>query len=384
MQTNNGAQGQSRFNGLQMTSNGTHGHPSFIRQQINQFDGAAQQTPIQINYSPAVSIPHGTYTPQGHVQGQLGMTGQQFVNMNDMTYNMPIRNVPTAPTFLEPGHTQGNTQHNQHAHLQAQHRFASQPLFNAHGWNPMMANETNPNAMAALSQPYMAFSSGQIQNPEANCNGQSFQNPATMNNPTDYAVYENSFGSNTPNVHSAHPHIDYSNQFINQSMPSAGYPDPVAVRQQTCVEHTPQTTSPAETISTGNVVAAEQAKPAECTEISKEFQENVNQLLEEKGGKFRGHIRNKADVARYENAVKAAKGKSSKVEDKSVGYPANDSGRLEIIHRISDAFFKLDGEQDHVSDSADNVNCYALKAIRETSLIEVEILADKLMVSLTT
>lgn len=118
------------------------------------------------------------------------------------------------------------------------------------------------------------------------------------------------------------------------------------------------------------------------TQISEDFQEHVNQLLEERDGQFRGYIRNKADVARYERAVKVAKAKNSKVEDKSAGYPTNESERLDIIRRISDAFFKLDGTQDPVSDSDDN-NGAAFKAVRGTSPIEVEILADKLVVSTT-
>lgn len=346
----NGANGQFRFTGHQQLN----GHPGFIRQQHNHVNGRVPPTPIQISYSPAVSMPHGLNTPQGHIPGQTDIAAQQNVNIQGLHHAMPSRNLPGAPTSFQQENVPGIAQHTQYAHPQAQQGFARQQGVNTHGWNPMMAIETNPRAMTALTDLWTAFAPqpGQAQIRQVNQKPQGFQN------------HEN----------------------IYQSMPSTAPPKPVRVRQHTAIGHAPQATvpatAPATPVSTPKPGVSEKPRPVDGTQISEDFQEHVNQLLEQRDGQFKGYIRNKADVARYERAVKEAKAKNSKVEDKSAGYPTNESERLDIIRRISDAFFKLDGTQDPVSDSDDN-NGAAFKAVRGTSPIEVEILADKLVVSAT-
>lgn len=337
---NNGTQARPHFTGTQMANHGVHGHPGLTRQHASHVNGPISQTSFQFNYSQAgVSIPHATYTPQGHQQGHPVVS-----------YALPVRYPPGGPSFLERGNTQ--LTNSQRAPIQARQGYTSRQVVNESGWNPDMAIQTNPTAIAALSdlREALAPQPGQVQIRQAYHNPQGLQNCG--------AIYQN--------------------------MSSTGNSYPAAVSQVTSIGQAPWAvaSSPAKTVSTPAAGVAEAARPVEGTESSQDFQEHVSQLLEERGSEFKGYIRNKADVARYERAVKAAKAKNSEVEDKSAGYPNNESGRLHIIRRISDAFFKLDGTQDPVSDSADN-NGAAFKAVRGTSPIEVEILANKLLVSTT-
>ncbi|KAG8163937.1 hypothetical protein KVR01_005855 [Diaporthe batatas] len=148
--------------------------------------------------------------------------------------------------------------------------------------------------------------------------------------------------------------------------------------------HHPQTFHPAQYVVPSSS-ATTQVQSTAVQNITPAFQKRVEGLLKHKNRGYQAHIRTAEEMVQYERAIASAKGstnedKSPAEDDKSTGYPDTEAGRLEIVRRLYEAFFTLDGEQDQVSEALPNRDdCLAYKAVKATAPIEAEVLCFNLM-----
>jgi hypothetical protein len=190
---------------------------------------------------------------------------------------------------------------------------------------------------------------------------------ANMSQPKASPVNQNTPNSNLHEPNLAPLGAHHSNASINRGMPSRGDPQ----------TSTPQ--APSESLP-------------RCIPISEEFLAPIRELVKQRRGVnaapiFQGHIRDPADLSKYERAVDLANWNykiPEDIQDRTQGYPTTPEGRLELVRRIFDAFFNLDGKQDKVAEKENDDKCYAVNVVTEkTAPIEVEIVAHKLIVSLS-
>lgn len=410
MQTNNGTQGQSGYSGQQIASNNSRGqtgysgqqvannnsrgHTGFTRQQSAHTNGTHPAISYQTRYAHAMSTPHGTWQiPQGRIQGQPRIAGQQVVNIDGTIHTMPFRNNPRVGMPL----AHGNNQLTQRLSRQAQPGFTSQQTVNMGAWNPVMTIHNNHNGMTGASDMCTPVTQQprQLQNPHAyripqnnqnhqySPNLQNHQNFGAIDGATNVAVYPNSSGGNTPNICADQFPTNHTTHLVNHGPPSAGYLSSAGSHHHTGVESPPEAVSPAEAVPPLNTGAPEPVQPAANEETPESLQTRVNGLVKEKGTTYKGYIRNKADYDRIRQAVWRAKNKNCKLEDKSADYPKDEDGQVEVFNRICDAFVNTSGDQDLASDSAENGNCLAVRTVLGLAPVEVEMIAFQLVVSTT-
>ncbi|KAL2292381.1 hypothetical protein FJTKL_09359 [Diaporthe vaccinii] len=380
-------------------SNGLQGQSGFAGEQTNNVNGMYSAMPAQNIYSTAMgqlNIYGNAQTQQGPLHAQPHFGGQQpVVTFDGNLFTLPMRTPSSGAMNFAPGNTQLAQQV-----PRSQPGFVNPQMINANTWNPEMALGNNLFAMEANTQFQTSIGQqpGQFQNIQNDQHAQIYQN-------TDQYQYGHNyqFGQDYQLAQ------NYQNFSINQSyatnptgdrhQPGAGFPPQAGTPPQAAnppQSGTPphagipsQAGSPPQVGSDPNagspnagspkVRAAEPLQPSSVTEVTKEFQNHVNELVREKATTFKAHIKNRTQFARYEQAVWKAKLSGGKQESKSGDYPQDEAGELRVIERIFNAIVNVDGEQDPATDTGDFANCLAVKIIQGLSSIDVELLAHKLM-----
>jgi hypothetical protein len=339
------------------------------------------------------------------MQANNGQSQSDFTNQP--TSNIKGTNSASPPHFSATMHVAHHNAHNPHGHqVQPTGSFAVQQqmngnlqlapqgqqplqLFNSHqprssnSWAPatsMVLN--NPAVMAEISQIFGALSRRpeQVQhiqnymvNQQIGDSQHCYQAPQQSSGPQQYqnllgnqnystlhhtdSAYASSSGDNTPIVDPAHLPENHTNNSASHS-----------------------TLAPSHLNNAGT---PESAQSSTGTELPEGFQGQVNDLVQQKGTDYAGHIRNKADALRYKQAVWKSKIRGDNYNQRCHDYPTDEAGEMRVRQRIFEAIVNLDGNQDPVSDSGNFLNSLAVRTVQSLSRVEVELLADDLMVSST-
>lgn len=292
-------------------------------------------------------------------QCQSGFTAQRTINGFDMNSAMPT-NKHYSPAMRNAN----GSFHTQQGPSQAQlHMMYGPQMANGNGGNPTMNGRVQFSS-AVNQQPGAQFKVAHRQ-----------QLPQNYQVPQSHQATQNYQGSQI--YQSAPIEIPQAYQHGGAFITTThyiSYENPDAWTNNTPDVH------PAQPSDAGTT---ESSQPQLGPETLQQFEDRVAGLVEEKATTFRCHIQNnEADLARHEAAVWKAKRKGDKFEDKSEGYPTTEAGLSALKQRIFDALLHIDGDQDPASDT-DIADCLALRTIQGLSDLEIEIVAQKLVVSTT-
>lgn len=348
-------------------------------------NGVSPATPSDNNQTTAMPTAHGTFqSQQGDGQGYPMFAGHQTIHTyrNDGNYSMPV---PTHTGSSTPVH--GNTQlHEPVQDIQAeldpqfQSSFTEQQLPNTKADFLLKILAGNPNAMNGLVQ----FCSALAKQPGGQTRSTQNQRFSQNNHYTESYQYPENHDLTqsqqlTRHYEAPQTHLKAGTGPATTENTSSQKTQTAYPGHHTSVPPSSRASSPDEASYPSQVGFTNIGQPPLATEITEEFQQYVDGLVEEPATTFKGYIKSDADFSLYEMAAWTAKRKDADIQNKSQGYPTDQPGKSQIKQRIFYAIQNMDGEQDPASDRGEFKDCVAVRTVQGLSDLETEILAHKLM-----
>lgn len=307
-------------------------------------------------------------------QAQSGYTYQTIVN--GVSPAMPANNnqtnaMPTGPVQSQQGHSQGYPLFAGH---QTVHNHRSRGYSNMSGPNHSRSS-TPIQSNVQLYQP--------VQDPQAQLAPQNQPTFAEQQVPDNKAEYLLQILAGNPKAMDGL--VQFCSALAKQSSgqthatSSAQTHQTIYPLHQPSVPPSPQTSSPGEAGHPSEADITNAGQPPLATEITQEFQQHVDSLVEQPATTFKSYIQSDADFALYEMAAWNAKRKDADIQNRSQGYPTDQLGKSQIKQRIFYAIQNMDGDQDPASDRGDFKDCVAVRTVQGLSDLETEILAHKIM-----